>query len=92
MDQPRDFGSPVGIGLNHRRFASSSAKDDRDIGSHRPAANHHGVRTRGTEKVPRRTENLLLQRMSPSSMGLGGSLDGFNQFVKQIYWDKYPDF
>jgi hypothetical protein len=30
--------------------------------------------------------------MSPSSMSLGGSLDGFDKFVKQIYWDKYPDF
>ncbi|BDB71652.1 hypothetical protein Cthiooxydans_40640 [Comamonas thiooxydans] len=43
MDQSRDFGSPVGIGLDNSRFASSSAKDDRDIGSHSPAANHNSM-------------------------------------------------
>ncbi|EFI59036.1 hypothetical protein CTS44_24943 [Comamonas thiooxydans] len=43
MDQPRDFGSPVGIGLDNSRFASSSAKDDRDIGSHSPAANNNNM-------------------------------------------------
>ncbi|KWT73058.1 hypothetical protein APV28_1181 [Comamonas testosteroni] len=43
MNQPRDFGGPVGIGLNHRRSASSSAKNDRDIGSHRSAANNHSM-------------------------------------------------
>lgn len=43
MDQPRDFGSPVGIGLDNSRFASSSAKDDRDIGSHSPAANNNSM-------------------------------------------------
>lgn len=43
MDQPRDFGSPVGIGLDNSRFASSAAKNDRDIGSHRSAANNHSM-------------------------------------------------
>ncbi|EHN66077.1 hypothetical protein CTATCC11996_09887 [Comamonas testosteroni ATCC 11996] len=43
MDQFRDFGSPVGIGLDNSRFARSAAQDDRDIGSHRPAANDNSM-------------------------------------------------
>ena len=38
-----DFGSLITIGLDNSRSARSAAKDNRDIGSHRSAANNHSM-------------------------------------------------